>query len=293
MDKFFSNDKNSVVTSDRILYTPSLFAKNALLYLQEIGTLKANKEHVSKRSNLESFLFFTITEGSGQLIYDGTAHILSAGDCVFIDCKKTYAHMTSPGNLWNLKWVHFYGSSVSAIYEKYLSRGGKPVFKASDQDSFLQLHKDLFDIASSDDHIRDMRINEKLALLLTLIMTETKYPESLSDSEATKDIGKIKTYLEEHYTEKISLDQISSKFYVNKYHLLRLFKKQFGVSIISYMQQLKITKAKQLLRFTDDTIESIGIKAGIGEPNYFSRLFKKIEGVSPSEYRKAWRDSGK
>ena len=59
------------VSSDRLLYTPSEFAKSNLMYLQEIGSLKAKSTHTSKRQNLESFLFFYVKEGSGVLDYNG------------------------------------------------------------------------------------------------------------------------------------------------------------------------------------------------------------------------------
>ena len=60
------------------------------------------------------------------------------------------------------------------------------------------------------------------------------------------------------------------------------------MSINSYLLQLRITHAKQLLRFTDETAEAIGIECGIGPLNYFSRTFKKVEGITPSEYRRQW-----
>jgi transcriptional regulator GlxA family with amidase domain len=71
--------------------------------------------------------------------------------------------------------------------------------------------------------------------------------------------------------------------------MTRIFKEQFGVSINTYLQQIRITQAKQMLRFTDQTVEAIGVQCGIGEPNYFSRIFRQVEGVAPSEYRRKWR----
>ena len=55
------------------------------------------------------------------------------------------------------------------------------------------------------------------------------------------------------------------------------------VTLVTYLQQVRITHAKRMLRFTDKSIEEIGLECGIGELNYFSRVFKKLEGVSGSE----------
>lgn len=279
----------NIVTSDRILYTPSVFAKTSLLYLQEIGSLVANEAHTSRRSNLQSYLFFIVKNGSGKFVYNGIEYELKAGDCVFIDCENPYSHSTDPDNLWSLSWIHFYGGNMLAIYEKYLSRGGRVIFHPSDSIPFTTLHSDLFNIASSNDYVRDMKINSYLNSLLVLLMEESWNPEEKKGKKQKKSMLPVKEYLDQNYKEKISLDKLAEHFFVNKYYMTRLFKEQYGVSINTYIQQIKITKAKQLLRFTDTTIENIGVECGIGEPHYFSRMFKQIEGVTPSEYRRQWK----
>ncbi len=60
------------------------------------------------------------------------------------------------------------------------------------------------------------------------------------------------------------------------------------MSVTTYLQNVRITHAKQLLRFTDKSVEEVGLSCGIGELNYFSRVFKEVEGVSPSTYREQW-----
>ena len=117
-----------LVSSNRIIYTPTPFAKTSLLHLQEVGELQAQKPHTSKRTNLLSYLFFIVEAGSGTLHYNGECYTLSKGDCVFLDCKYSYSHCTSE-DLWKLKWIHFYGPSMNEIYDKYIQRGGQPTAK--------------------------------------------------------------------------------------------------------------------------------------------------------------------
>lgn len=71
--------QGDIVTSKRILYTPSPFARNALLYLQETGELKAKKPHVSHRQGLTSYLFFMVLEGHGILRYQDRTYTLGPG----------------------------------------------------------------------------------------------------------------------------------------------------------------------------------------------------------------------
>lgn len=284
MQLFTSN----TVTSNRILYTPSSFAKSSLMYLQEIGTLTARLPHVSSRFNLHSYLFFVVRSGGGELVYDGVKYVLAAGSCVFIDCGIPYSHTTFPDDLWQLSWVHFHGEMVAAIYNKYVSRGGKPVFTPADVNGFIDVYEELFSVAGSSDYIRDMRINSLLNQLLVLLMAESWHPVSYVDGKQKRNMRSVKMYLDEHFLDKIVLDELAAQFYINKFYLIKSFKQQYGVSINHYLRELRITKAKKMLRFTDNKVESIGMECGLGALTYFSRTFKKVEGISPSEYRLQW-----
>ena len=283
-----SLDTSPIVSSDRVLYTPTSFAKSALLYLQEIGSLQAEQPHTSARTHLPSYLFFCVKSGFGELDYQGKKHKLTAGDCVFIDCQQPYSHSTDT-DLWALSWIHFFGVTMQDIYRKYQERGGRPVFHPENVVAFTELHKSLFTLASSDDYIRDMRINSSLNELLVLLMKESWHPAERSDVALKKqNLAPIRDYLDAHYTEKISLDALAEQFFISKFYLTRVFKEQYGVSINTYVLNLRITKAKQMLRFTDKKLEDIGYQCGLGAPHYFSRIFKQVEGIAPSEFREKW-----
>ena len=288
MEELFSNNESSIVASNRILYTASAFARSSLLHLQEIGELEAKRSHTSSRSGLSSYLFFTVVSGSGTLIYNEKLYRLASSDCVFIDCNLPYSHTTDEHNLWTLRWCHFYGPTVSSIYDKYKERGGRPVFHPKSIDEVDGVWSNLMLTASTDDYMRDMKINQHLSSLLTLIMSESWHPEDQVTAKKKQSTHEIKKYIDEHYAERITLDSLSSQFYINKYYLSKTFKEQFGQSLSSYILSVRITKAKQLLRFSDKSVEAIGYECGLGAPHYFSQTFKSVEGVPPSKYREQW-----
>ena len=288
MDKFFTNNKSKIVDSDRVLYTASPFARSSLFHLQEIGRLEALKPHVSSRSDLQSYLFIIVEKGSGMLKYNGREYELTKGSCVFIDCRKPYSHQPDPDDLWTLSWCHFYGPTVASIYNKYCERGGRPSFERSDTKPFADVLGDLISLSKSSEHMRDMLINEKLSTLLRLIMAESWHPEDKALPVKKASVLEVKTYLDENYESKISLDSLCAKFFISKHYLTHSFKEQFGMTITSYLLSVRITHAKQLLRFTNKSVEEIGYEVGIGAPHYFSRVFKEVEGVSPTVYREQW-----
>ncbi len=286
----------NLVTSSRILYTPSPFARENLLFLQETGSLKATSPHTSSREGLNSYLLFLVRSGQGFLTYGGNRYDLAAGDCVFIDCRLPYSHTTSD-DLWELSWAHFSGVTMPGIYNKYSERGGRPLLHLRHPEKVLSCLLDLHQMACSDDHIRDMKINEILAGLLSVMMEESWQPEEASGGSGQASASghvtaKVKAYLDENFTRRISLDDLAQRFFVNKYTLSRSFRAQYDTTIGTYLTSLRIGYAKQCLRFTDLTMEEIGQKCGIGDAAYFSRVFEKVEGESPSQFRNAWHSRG-
>lgn len=274
------------VATSRIIYTPSTFAKSSLIYLQEVGELTAKRSHTSKRSNLSSYLFFIVLDGTGEVEYNGMKYELKSGDCCFLDCNKPYSHSTGR-TLWTLKWVHFYGS-IEPIYDKYIERGGLTVYHTEQFDTFFSLLSDLYKLASSNNYIKDMLIHEKLTSLLTLLMSESWHPANAGTQNHNQNIKNVKDYLDSNYAEKITLDGLASHFFINKFYLERSFKEQYDVPVITYLLNVRITEAKKRLRFSNDTVNSVAIQCGFSDANYFIRQFKKIEGMPPGEYRNKW-----
>lgn len=286
MDNLFFQHK--MVHSDRVLYTPAPYARQTMIHLQEIGTLKALSPHTSKRSGLHSYLFFCVKSGTGKLYYDGAAYSLAGGDCVFLDCRKSYSHSTGD-DLWSLQWAHFYGPALETIYDIFTENHPSPVFHPSFIREYGQLLEEIQQIANSERNTKDILICEKLMALLSHIMldcesTDADRPLPLK----AHTVAEVKKYLDGHFTQKMDLDTLAHLFFIDKYYLTRRFKQQYGITINTHLQNLRITYAKQLLRFSYKSIEAIAAECGIEDPNYFARLFKKIEGISPGEFRRGW-----
>lgn len=280
-----------LVKCRRIIYQPSSFAMQNLLYLQETGVLTAIKPHTSSRKNLSSFLFFYVIDGIGTLTYQNKSYTMKKGDCAFIDCRNKYSQSSSSINLWSLKWVHFYGSNMNEIYSKYLERGGEVCFSVEHESTnpFIPVLDLIMETASSSSYIRDMKVNEQLSHLLTILMEYSWNPEKAKVSN-TKclNIADVKFYIDQNFTSKISLEAVANQFNVNKSYLLRLFKENTGLTVNNYILQKRILRAKNELRFSNKTLDLIAEECGLESANYFIRIFKKIEGLTPGDYRKRW-----
>ncbi len=277
---------NATVQSNRVLYTAGEFAKQNLIYLQEAGTLTALRSHKSTRELLDSYLFFCVLSGSGKLYYEGQTYFLKEGDCVFLDCRHTYTHETDDDSLWQLVWLHFYGEPARAIYEEYKRNGGKTVFRTANPQYYLEVEKHIAEESGTEALSRDTVIFGLLSLLISKAVNEGT-ANTLGNSAKELPLA-VKEFLDSHFAEKISLDTLAREFHINKFYLTRLFKANFGQSITDYLNRQRISSAKAMLRFTNNTAESIAINCGINDAGYFTRLFKKLEGETPTQYRARW-----
>ena len=103
-------------------------------------------------------------------------------------------------------------------------------------------------------------------------------------------VSTVVEYINRNFAEITSIGQIAEAFFVSKYHLCRVFKNAMKVTLIEYLNQVKIKNARQLLEFSERDVGDIAESCGFNSVAYFSNVFKKITGMAPSEYRKGTRN---
>ena len=108
---------------------------------------------------------------------------------------------------------------------------------------------------------------------------------SLRAKESESLVSKVKNYIDENYQKEITLDEAARMVDVSPYYLSRLFKQETGKTFIEYLTSARMKQARLLLSDPKYSIKEVCILSGYSDPNYFSRIFKKYEGVTPSEYR--------
>lgn len=107
-----------------------------------------------------------------------------------------------------------------------------------------------------------------------------------AEAESVKPIRQAQKYVEEHYGEKIILEDLSEIVGLNPVYFSVLFKKELGINFSAYLVNVRMEKAKEFLRETNETIAAIGDKVGYKDARYFSQIFTKQVGVKPALYRK-------
>jgi len=103
-------------------------------------------------------------------------------------------------------------------------------------------------------------------------------------------IGQIVRYSNEHYSEISDIEQIAERFFISKYHLCRTSNKNLGLSLVSYLNTIKIRSAAELMKNERLNLTEIATRSGFNSSSYFCRVFKAQKGVSPTAYRKQLRE---
>nr|WP_263620868.1 response regulator [Priestia flexa] len=133
-------------------------------------------------------------------------------------------------------------------------------------------------------------------LLTALKGNQYRAIRQVDELEALKRMQEIVAYVEDYYMEDISLQKLSKMFFLTREHISRKFKKETGMTLSKYVTNLRVRQAKQWLLETAETIHSISLMLGYQDEKYFSKLFKKVVGLTPFEYRALYanvRDSEK
>lgn len=110
-----------------------------------------------------------------------------------------------------------------------------------------------------------------------------------STKKVSKECAAVRRYIDGHFKESLSLDQLASIVHINKYHMVHSFTKAYGTSPINYLLSLRLQESRYLLQSTDHSMSQIAQIVGFSSPCYFSQVFHKATGMSPRAYRNAYR----
>lgn len=103
---------------------------------------------------------------------------------------------------------------------------------------------------------------------------------------SNKLICQILNYIDTNWCNKLSINDLENKFYYNRYYIMKLFKREIGVTIFDYINNFKIHKSINEIAISNNSMITIAINCGFNSLEYFSETFKNIVGVSPSNYKK-------
>lgn len=147
-----------------------------------------------------------------------------------------------------------------------------------------------YDIEQQPDNFWILRARHFLSSILFMSVADFYRP--YRQCEVYKDplVARVARYFWENISEEITLESVLKKYSVNKNILNDAFNKELDMSCMSYLEHLRMSLAKADLQYFDDPISEVSVNCGYSDTNYFSKVFKKHTGMTPSEYRKNMKD---
>ena len=227
-----------------------------------------------------------IAAGKAHFYFDGKEQIITAGHMVLYRPKEPQKYDYYGEDQTEVYWVHFTGSDVKNILRSYGLTDDKRVFYCG---SGLD-YQNLFRTMINELQMCKEKYSEMLEMYLkqVFIMLERYFANAarIEPIRVIEEIDKATKYFNEHYNEDINIEEYTQKNYVSISWFIRAFKQCTGSTPMQYILSKRISNAETLLLDHSYNITEIAQIVGYDNPLYFSRIFKKIKGLSPSEYRK-------
>ncbi|MDB5052738.1 MAG: AraC family transcriptional regulator [Bacilli bacterium] len=257
------------------------------LYMTDMGHFPFAHFHYRERpEGCSSHILIYCSGGSGWFSIDGQRRIaVHQGVLIVIPANTSHIYASDDKNPWSIYWLHMKGSDVFT----YLGDSAKvqplPI-SAEKSIGIVKLFQECFHILEKGYSLNNLiYVSQILGHLLSLIFVyQGQQPISVDPNSFT--IDRAIQVMIDRLDSTLTLNDLTEQVNLSKPHLIHLFKKHTGYSPIDYYLRLKIQRACQLLDFSEFTLKEICGKLGIADPYYFSRLFSKIMGISPTQYRK-------
>ena len=237
---------------------------------------------------------------SGEMLYsinDKTYH-LKAGDVLFGNQSTLHE-----GHQWEESDCEYiavtflpkliYGFEGSLIQEKYVTpiteRSGVASLHLDGSEDWHQAATELLKtVIASYETGKEMFTVQQLLFFWQILYEHFPIEEKkvAGHSKHYDQIRDMISYIENHYTEQITLDDVATAAHLSRSECSRVFKKVMGTSLFSFIQNYRIEKSCALLTETDAPISEIAESCGFSDGNYYTKVFQKVMGCSPSTYRK-------
>jgi AraC-like DNA-binding protein len=278
-------------TGQRMIILPpnirKLISLNPLLnrfYLTSMGYYPYAVYHDRERKNgSQEYILLYCIKGAGSILINGENIQLKVNSFYIIPRQTAHHYKSTVNDPWSIYWVHFNGELADYLYHIYSSQKTRLVIIPFDETRIQTFNEILTLLENSfEESVLEIAHIKLLNFIASFVYLKELNPVALENDLIQQSIN----FMKENVTQVYEVSDFSKAKNLSTTHYARLFKNKMGVSTLQYFNQLKIQKSCQYLYFSDKSIKEICHELGFSDPFYFSRLFKKYIGISPSEYKK-------
>lgn len=245
---------------------PSFYGKNHI------------QEHVERPNGILEYQWLQSTKGRGIVKINGEKIFIDKGNALFLMSNQGHSYYGVDSEEWQTDYICFNGKACSEILNS-LGFNESSVYSLSEDFHF----GDYIDRLDENNQFEDSKI---LYDFLLEISKNVKRILSNIDLDENKKLQIIVNYIDDNFSQQISIEELAQLVNLTKEYLCTFFKKHMGMTISHYIQNNRIAKAKMYLkRFPDKKVKEISVLCGFESASYFCMVFKKFVGITPEEFR--------
>lgn len=256
------------------------------LYPLGIGYYQLARGHEMRREQHDDFLLIYCLEGTGRVEYghDNKRRIIRPGDLLVLPRGTPHHYWTDQRDPWSIYWIHFDGALSQAFIEQLALDPGSPLLPLGIHSRLVSDFEALLDARQARHHLASyLHSANQLRQLMTHIALLR--PLARQQQEESLDLERIHSLMQARLHEQIDVETLAAAVSLSKYHFIKKYKALTGTTPINHFIQLKIERACHLLDVTNKGIKEIAWAVGYEDAYYFSRIFRKMMGMSPRQYR--------
>ena len=236
-----------------------------------------------------SELFYVI-EGQGQFLIEDQTYPVSVNDLVIVNPNVSHTEVSLNASPLRYIVLGVEGLELTATNGNDNTNFCIVNFKTFRENILLCLQNMLSEIENKHTGY-EIICQDLMEILIVMLGRQTNFATILApiSKKTSRLCGSTKRYIDSHYQENITLDQLAEVCHVSKYHLAHAFTEEYGISPINYLISKRIAEAEHLLKTTDFSLNLISNTTGFSSSSYFAQIFRKQKGMSPTEFRKLSR----
>ena len=256
------------------------------LRVSKIGITNPDGNYYIRRESAPLFILEYVVSGVGYLKVNGEKHTLGAGDAYIIHPGDNCEYYADKDDPYKKYWINFSTAHFFNDLLKSYDINDRVIRGVNLSKSFEKLFE-LEDISDSND---DLYIPAS-KIIFNIIMDIAQHNHNNMKRRDFDIAATVKNILRTSVTKEVSLTEIANKLYRTRNDIIRQFKKKYGITPYTFLINLRIRMAKNLLENTNKTLAEIASHLCFSSEYHLSNTFKKWVGLSPKEYRKAQKNS--
>lgn len=260
------------------------------------GNLISKENFLHEKRNFDMFVFILVREGTLYITHDNKDFVVQKDQFILLHAHKTHYGYKKSSEKLSYLWVHFKFTSNITVTKNDIFLYQENHYLIPEFGTISSNHRvdlllnQLLDISRQDFQLSKQMTDYSLSLVMMEITKEFCFYQSDIKNEVPPQILHITEWVRANYFLPLSVKLIANEFKYNQNYLSTLFRKSTGKTLTHFINSTRIEIAKSILLNFDIPIKEIAYSCGFHDEKYFLKTFKRFEGITPLQFKKAFSE---